>query len=78
MKVKKYQRKGFKAVSGGAHKRKAWKKMMQGRQENGGDSGGNSRGNNCFKCGQAGHWARNCKGRFISAGVCLGSGNVVS
>ena len=67
MKVKKYQRKGFRAMTGGAYKRQAWKKRMQGRQGEGQQRQGRQEnsGNKCFKCGQPGHWAKNCKGMFI-------------
>ena len=53
MKVKKYQR-GPKGMSGGAHKRMAWKQKMKARSESYGDK--------CFKCGEPGHWANKCKG----------------
>lgn len=57
MKVKRYRRKGGRPTSGPAAKRLAWKMKMQSRSK------GESR--NCFRCGQEGHWAKNCKRKVI-------------
>jgi hypothetical protein len=57
MKVKKYRGKG-KAMSGAAYKRMAWKQKMA--KKFGGKSTGKT--GKCFKCGQEGHWAKQCKG----------------
>ena len=54
MKVKKYQRKGGKQMTGQQYKRKMWKEKMSARSK--------SYGDNCFKCGQSGHWASKCTG----------------
>ena len=60
MKVKKYSRKGgMTSRTGSWHKRQAWKQKMKARSESGGGGGGA-----CFKCGQQGHWAKNCKGNW--------------
>lgn len=70
MKHRSYRRRGG-GISGSAHKRKAWKQIMKSRGEfvpqkswsgrgRGGGRGGGSGA--CFKCGQEGHWAKNCRG----------------
>lgn len=71
MKHRSYRRRGG-GISGAAHKRRAWKQMMKSRGEfvpqkswsskgRGGRAGENSGA--CFKCGEEGHWAKNCRGR---------------
>ncbi|KAL9975921.1 hypothetical protein ACROYT_G013140 [Oculina patagonica] len=70
MKHKSYRRRGG-GISGSAHKRKAWKQIMKSRGEfvpqkswnsKGSRGGGGGRSGACFKCGQEGHWAKNCRG----------------
>ena len=70
MKHRSYRRRGG-GISGSAHKRKAWKQIMKSRGEfvpqkswssRGRGGGGAGRSGVCFKCGQEGHWAKNCRG----------------
>lgn len=70
MKHRSYRRRGG-GISGSAHKRKAWKQIMKSRGEfvpqkswSGRGRGGGREGVSgaCFKCGQEGHWAKNCRG----------------
>lgn len=70
MKHRSYRRRGD-GISGSAHKRKAWKQIMKSRGEfvpqkswsgRGRGGGGAGRSGACFKCGQEGHWAKNCRG----------------
>lgn len=69
MKHRSYRRRGG-GISGSAHKRRAWKQIMKSRGEfvpqkswsSGGQSGRGGRSGTCFKCGQEGHWAKNCRG----------------
>lgn len=70
MKHRSYRRRGG-GISGSAHKRKAWKQIMKSRGEfvpqkswsGRGRGGGRGVGSGaCFKCGQEGHWAKNCRG----------------
>ena len=70
MKHRSYRRRGG-GISGSAHKRKAWKQIMKSRGEfvpqkswsGKGRGGGRGAGSGaCFKCGQEGHWAKNCRG----------------
>ena len=61
MKVKRFSRK--RGLTGSAHKRLAWKKMQKGRVSSfgGGGRGFAKSGRSvCFKCGNPGHWAKNC------------------
>lgn len=61
MKVKRYSRRPGRALTGSAYKRQEWKKRQRE-----GEKSVPSRGKGrfvCFKCGNAGHWARNCKER---------------
>ncbi|XP_069114414.1 ATP-dependent DNA helicase Q4-like [Argopecten irradians] len=60
MKVKTYKRKGGKGMTGPQHKRFMWKQKMAARNA--------SRGDNCFKCGQPGHWANKCPGGSSKSG----------
>ena len=68
MKVKRFSRRPGRGLTGSAHKRLAWKKMQKGRSFGGGGGGGGGGGSGlgksgrsgCFKCGNPGHWARNC------------------
>ena len=63
MKVKRFSRRPGRGLTGSAHKRLAWKKMQKGRSfgSGGGGSGlGKSGRSGCFKCGNPGHWAKNC------------------
>ncbi|XP_021372392.1 ATP-dependent DNA helicase Q4-like [Mizuhopecten yessoensis] len=60
MKVKTYKRKGGKGMTGPQHKRFMWKQKMAARSA--------SRGDNCFKCGQPGHWANKCPGGSSKSG----------
>ena len=57
MKLKKYRCRGLVGRTEGAYKRMAWKQRMKGRGEGG--------TNKCFKCGEEGHWAKNCKGEGV-------------
>ncbi|XP_033755742.1 ATP-dependent DNA helicase Q4-like [Pecten maximus] len=66
MKVKTYKRKGGKGMTGPQHKRFMWKQKMAARSA--------SRGDNCFKCGQSGHWANKCPGGSSKSGK-MGSGD---
>lgn len=80
MKHRSYRRRGG-GISGSAHKRKAWKQIMKSRGEfvpqkswnSKGRGGGSGRSGACFKCGQEGHWAKNCRGPKRH-GSSLGSG----
>ena len=72
MKVKRYTRRPGRGFTGERYKRQVWKKRQK---EQEGVSSGQGRSKNggkfvCFKCGKAGHWARNCtdKGGFASLG----------
>lgn len=62
MKVKRFSRGRGRSLSGSAYKRHVWKKRQA--QEMGSARGGAKKGvtrrNVCFKCGKAGHWAKNC------------------
>lgn len=71
MKHRSYRRRGG-GISGAAHKRRAWKQIMKSRGEfvpqkswsskgRGGRAG--EKAGACFKCGEEGHWAKNCRGR---------------
>ncbi|KAL8590270.1 hypothetical protein ACOMHN_006386 [Nucella lapillus] len=60
MKVKKFVRKGSR-MTGGQWKRKQWKQKMAARSK--------SYGNNCFKCGQSGHWASKCPSGKAAGGL---------
>lgn len=66
MRTKGYRRKG-KGMTGPQHKRMLWKNKMAARAS--------SRGDTCYKCGEAGHWANKCpqKGIFCLNifGICL-------
>ncbi len=61
IKVKRFSR-NKKGLTGSAHKRIAWKKMQKSRT--GGGAGGSGLGKGgrsvCYKCGNPGHWAKNC------------------
>ena len=56
MKTKSYRHKGA-GRTGPQLKRLQWKQKMTARSQ--------SRGTKCFKCGEEGHWAKNCKGTGI-------------
>lgn len=65
MKVKRFSRRPGRGITGSAHKRLAWKKMQKSRGGSfggGGSGSGSGKGgrSGCFKCGNPGHWARNC------------------
>ena len=71
MKHRSYRRRGG-GISGAAHKRRAWKQIMKSRGEfvpqkswnsKGKGGGGGGKSGACFKCGEEGHWAKNCRGR---------------
>ena len=79
MKHRSYRRRGG-GISGGAHKRRAWKQIMKSRGEfvpqkswsskgRGGGGGGGGKSGACFKCGEEGHWAKNCRGRKKQSSV---------
>lgn len=59
LKAKHFSRK--RSLTGSAHKRLAWKKLNKSR-ESVKDGRGPGRGGQdvCYKCGNAGHWAKNC------------------
>lgn len=57
MKVKKYKKKG--GISAISVRRQMWKQKL--RLKFGGSKGGTS--GSCFKCGESGHWAKNCKNK---------------
>ncbi len=67
IKVKRFSR-NKKGLTGSAHKRIAWKKMQKSRAGGGGSGGGGGGGSGlgkggrsvCYKCGNPGHWAKNC------------------
>ena len=69
IKVKRFSR-NKKGLTGSAHKRIAWKKMQKSRAGGGGSGGGGGGGGGsglgkggrsvCYKCGNPGHWAKNC------------------
>ena len=73
MKHRSYRRRGG-GITGSAYKRKEWKQKMKSRGEfvpqkgwnsrgrGGGGGGGAGTSGACFKCGQEGHWAKNCRG----------------
>lgn len=52
MKVKRFSRKG-QGTKGAKFKRLEWKRKMREKQK--------SYGEKCFRCGENGHWAKNCK-----------------
>ena len=79
MKHRSYRRRGG-GISGGAHKRRAWKQIMKSRSEfvpqkswnskgKGGGGGGGGKSGACFKCGEEGHWAKNCRGRIKHSSI---------
>ncbi|GAB1610974.1 ATP-dependent DNA helicase Q4 [Argonauta hians] len=59
MKVKRFSRKG-QGTKGTKFKRMEWKRKMREKQK--------SYGKNCFRCGESGHWAKNCKNAPNSKG----------
>ncbi|XP_014783451.1 ATP-dependent DNA helicase Q4 [Octopus bimaculoides] len=52
MKVKRFSKKG-QGTKGAKFKRLEWKRKMRAKQK--------SYGERCFRCGENGHWAKNCK-----------------
>ena len=55
LKKKVFARRKGGGKTGSWHKRNAWKQKMKARSESFGSS-------KCYKCGEEGHWAKNCKG----------------
>lgn len=73
MKVKRHSRRPGHTLTGSAYKRKEWKRRQKEGEfsEHGSGGGGGKRQQFvCFKCGETGHWARNCKerGSFTNLG----------
>lgn len=77
MKVKRHCRRPGRVLTGSAYKRQEWKKRQKEEEERG--KGKSKRVGRfvCFKCGNTGHWARNCKERGSSNNLGTFSGQKV-